>query len=32
MASVEFDPEITVMYIRLKKGKIDKFEPLEAEA
>ena len=31
MVSVEFDPEINVMYIRFKKGKIDKFETLEVE-
>jgi uncharacterized protein YuzE len=28
MASVEFDPEINAMYIRIKKGKIEKSEPL----
>ncbi len=28
MVSVEFDSEINAMYIRLKKGKVDKSEPL----
>ncbi len=28
MASIEFDPEINAMYIRLKKGKVYKSEPL----
>jgi uncharacterized protein YuzE len=28
MVSVEFDPEVNAMYIRLKKGKVEKSEPL----
>ena len=28
MASVEFDPEANAMYVRLKKGKVDRSEPL----
>ena len=28
MVSVEFDSEVNAMYIRLKKGKMDKSEPL----
>jgi len=28
MASIEFDPEVNAMYIRFKKGKVDKSEPL----
>ncbi len=28
MVSVEFDPEVNAMYIRLKKGKVDRSEPL----
>ena len=28
MVSVEFDSEVNAMYIRLKKGKVDKSEPL----
>jgi len=28
MVSVEFDPEVNAMYIRLKKGKVNKSEPL----
>jgi len=28
MASIEFDSEVNAMYIRFKKGKVDKSEPL----
>jgi len=28
MASVEFDPEVNAMYLRLKKGRIAKSEPI----
>jgi len=28
MVSVEFDSEVNAMYIRFKKGKVDKSEPL----
>jgi uncharacterized protein YuzE len=28
MASVEFDPEVNAMYIRLKEGKVAESEPL----
>jgi len=28
MVSVEFDTEVNAMYIRLKKGKVNKSEPL----
>ena len=28
MASIEFDSEANAMYIRLKKGKVDRSEPL----
>jgi uncharacterized protein YuzE len=28
MASVEFDPEVNAMYLRLKKGKVAKSEPI----
>lgn len=28
MASVEFDSEASAMYVRLKKGKVDRSEPL----
>ncbi len=28
MASIEFDSDINAMYIHLKKGKVDKSEPL----
>jgi uncharacterized protein YuzE len=28
MASVEFDSEVNAMYIHLKKGKVDRYEPL----
>jgi uncharacterized protein YuzE len=28
MMSVEFDPKVNAMYIRLKEGKISKSEPL----
>jgi len=28
MDSIEFDSEVNAMYIRLKKGKVDKSEPL----
>ncbi len=28
MVSVEFDAEVNAMYIRFKKGKVDKSEPL----
>ncbi len=28
MASIEFDSEVNAMYIRFKKGKVNKSEPL----
>jgi len=28
MVPVEFDPEVNAMYIRFKKGKVNKSEPL----
>ncbi len=28
MVSIEFDSEVNAMYIRFKKGKVDKSEPL----
>ncbi len=28
MASVDFDPKVNVMYIRLKEGKVEESEPL----
>ncbi len=28
MVSVEFDSEVNAMYIRLKKGKVDRSEPI----
>jgi uncharacterized protein YuzE len=28
MASVEFDPEVNAMYLRLKEGKVAKSEPI----
>jgi uncharacterized protein YuzE len=28
MSSIEFDSEVNAMYIRFKKGKVDKSEPL----
>jgi uncharacterized protein YuzE len=28
MASIEFDSEVNAIYIRFKKGKVDKSEPL----
>ncbi len=28
MVSIEFDSEVNAMYIHLKKGKVDKSEPL----
>ncbi|WP_456330437.1 DUF2283 domain-containing protein [Archaeoglobus sp.] len=28
MASVEFDPKVNAMYIRLKEGKVSESEPL----
>ena len=28
MASIEFDSEVNAMYIHLKKGKVDKSEPI----
>ena len=28
MASIEFDPEVNAMFIRFKKGKVSKSEPL----
>ena len=28
MASVEFDPEVSAMYLRLKEGKVTKSEPI----
>ena len=28
MASIEFDSKVNAMYIRFKKGKVDKSEPL----
>ncbi len=28
MGSIEFDLEVNAMYIRLKKGKVDRSEPL----
>lgn len=29
MASVEFDPKVNAMYVRLRKGKVVESEPLE---
>ena len=28
MGSIEFDSKVNAMYIRMKKGKVDKSEPL----
>jgi len=28
VASVEFDPEVSAMYLRLKEGKVTKSEPI----